>query len=230
MKYSAQRHHVQRGCLPQPDQAICRSPSTPEAAPRASCSTCPRRTRPASRPNLQCSPLPGLDLSLAGSYVSAEFDSTVADPVLRRSDAAFAKGNRLPTVPKFQLAATATYGHRFSDNAEWYVDGQLPACRQPLHAAERPGAGRRPRCQQRHLWSSIRSRNTVRLNGRERHRLAEAAVLRRSSTSRRVSNGTAGSNFVRYVKQPVRHEPEALVRPRARLPCAPRLQLSARRG
>ena len=30
-------------------------------------------------------------------------------------------GNRLPSVPKFQFAASATYGSRFQDNADWYV-------------------------------------------------------------------------------------------------------------
>ena len=34
-------------------------------------------------------------------------------------------GNRLPTVPKFQFAATATYEQRFSDNADWYVNGSF---------------------------------------------------------------------------------------------------------
>jgi iron complex outermembrane receptor protein len=30
-------------------------------------------------------------------------------------------GNRLPSVPKFQMAATATYGQRWSDDGNWYV-------------------------------------------------------------------------------------------------------------
>jgi iron complex outermembrane receptor protein len=72
------------------------------------------------------SPLAGLDLSLAGSYVSAEFDSTLAnDPTDPNDDLTVAtgirEGNRLPTVPKFQMAATATYGQRLGDNADWYV-------------------------------------------------------------------------------------------------------------
>jgi iron complex outermembrane receptor protein len=49
-----------------------------------------------------------LDLSIAGSYVSAEFDSTVtsgAGAVI----GGIREGNRLPTVPKFQMAASATY-------------------------------------------------------------------------------------------------------------------------
>ena len=66
------------------------------------------------------SPAVGLDLSLAGSYVNAKFDSTIDNPILA-SRTGIRKGNRLPTVPKFQMAATATYGQRFSDNADWYV-------------------------------------------------------------------------------------------------------------
>ena len=69
---------------------------------------------------LAARPLPGLDLSLAGSYVEAEFDSTV-DNVTLASLTGIRDGNRLPSVPKFQMAATATYGSRFGDNADWYV-------------------------------------------------------------------------------------------------------------
>ncbi len=67
------------------------------------------------------SPTPGLDLSVAGSYVEAEFDSTLLEPLATRTG--IREGNRLPTVPKFQVAATATYGQRMSNNAEWYVTG-----------------------------------------------------------------------------------------------------------
>ena len=70
------------------------------------------------------SPVQGLDLSLAGSYVSSEFDSTVANPVLAGLSG-IRKGNRLPSVPKFQMAATATYGARVSDTAEWYASASF---------------------------------------------------------------------------------------------------------
>src|SRR5262249_6339377 len=63
------------------------------------------------------SPLEGLDLSLAGSYVSSEFDSTVDNAVLA-DRTGIREGNRLPSVPKFQMAATANYGQRLSDNAD----------------------------------------------------------------------------------------------------------------
>ena len=73
---------------------------------------------------VSANPMPGLDLSVAGSYVSAKFDSTIDQPALVPRTG-IRKGNRLPTVPKFQMAATATYGQRFSDNADWYVSGSF---------------------------------------------------------------------------------------------------------
>lgn len=66
------------------------------------------------------SPMEGLDLSLAGSYVDAKFDSSVTD-VNGNIIAGIRDGNRLPTVPNFQFATTATYGQRFNDNGDWYV-------------------------------------------------------------------------------------------------------------
>ena len=77
-------------------------------------------------------PLAGFDLSVAGSLVDARFDSDVrtADNPLVTGDqsvviAGIRDGNRLPSVPKFQVAATATYGQRFSSNAEYYVSGSV---------------------------------------------------------------------------------------------------------
>ena len=86
-------------------------------------------------------PMPGLDLSLAGSYVSAEFDSTVPEPLASRTG--IRDGNRLPTVPKFQMAATATYGQRMSANSEWYVSSsyQHVGSRYTQPGDQEPGAG-----------------------------------------------------------------------------------------
>jgi outer membrane receptor protein involved in Fe transport len=76
------------------------------------------------------SPLPGLDLSLAGSYVSAEFDETLANDPSNPNDpltvsTGIREGNRLPSVPKFQMAATATYGDRWGDSGDWYVSASF---------------------------------------------------------------------------------------------------------
>ena len=56
---------------------------------------------------LNFQPTDGLDLSLSGSWVEAEFDSTLPEPLA--TSTGIREGNRLPTVPKFQLAAAATY-------------------------------------------------------------------------------------------------------------------------
>ena len=53
-------------------------------------------------------PIKGLDLSVSGSVIDSKFDSTVVDgtgAVL----GGIRKGNRLPTVPKFQISASGTY-------------------------------------------------------------------------------------------------------------------------
>ena len=70
-------------------------------------------------------PLEGLDLSLAGTVLNSEFDSTVIGGVPPGVIGGIREGNRLPTVPKFTVAATASYGTRFSSNAEWYVNGSV---------------------------------------------------------------------------------------------------------
>ena len=87
-------------------------------------------------------PMPGLELSLAGSYVEAEFDSTVENATLA-SRTGIRDGNRLPSVPKFQMAATATYGSRFNDNADWYVNASLQhvGSRITQPGDQEPGAG-----------------------------------------------------------------------------------------
>ena len=57
---------------------------------------------------LTARPAQGLDLSLAGSFVEAEFDETR----LKQNGQVLEgirEGNRLPSVPKFQLAASAFY-------------------------------------------------------------------------------------------------------------------------
>ena len=86
------------------------------------------------------SPMPGLDLSLAGSVIEAEFDTTLPEPLA--STTGIRNGNRLPTVPKFQMAASATYGQRFNTNADWYVSGsfQHVGSRYTQPADQEPGA------------------------------------------------------------------------------------------
>jgi iron complex outermembrane receptor protein len=69
---------------------------------------------------LSIQPFEGFTLSAAGSLIEAEFDSTVVDGngnVL----GGIQRGNRLPTVPEFQVSATATYEREFANGANGYV-------------------------------------------------------------------------------------------------------------
>ena len=78
---------------------------------------------------IAANPLPGLDVSVAGSFVSAEFDSTLSRvdgvPDDLTTATGIREGNRLPSVPKFQMAASVTYGQPLNDNADWYVNASL---------------------------------------------------------------------------------------------------------
>ncbi|HVL79477.1 MAG TPA: TonB-dependent receptor, partial [Sphingomicrobium sp.] len=68
---------------------------------------------------LSARPAPGLDLSFAASLVEAEFDSTLPEPLATTTG--IRKGNRLPSVPRVQLAGTASYSARFGPTSDWYV-------------------------------------------------------------------------------------------------------------
>jgi outer membrane receptor protein involved in Fe transport len=75
---------------------------------------------------LTAQPADGLDLSLAGSFLESEFDSTVLDStgaILGGVE----DGNRLASVPEFQLAATATYSFPFTalGASEGYVSATV---------------------------------------------------------------------------------------------------------
>lgn len=63
-------------------------------------------------------PTPGFEFSLNGSVTDSKFDSSVVDA----SGAVIAgmrDGNRLPTVPKFQIAALASYTTQVGDGLDW---------------------------------------------------------------------------------------------------------------
>lgn len=69
---------------------------------------------------LSASPAQGLGFSLAGSLLEAEFDSSVTttEGVVI---AGIREGNRLPSVPRFQLSANASYSFAVAADAEAYV-------------------------------------------------------------------------------------------------------------
>jgi iron complex outermembrane receptor protein len=66
---------------------------------------------------LSASPVTGLDFGLSGSYVKAEFDSTLTRPDGSVIEG-IRNGNRLPSVPRFQMAANATYSFPIDSSSD----------------------------------------------------------------------------------------------------------------
>jgi iron complex outermembrane receptor protein len=63
---------------------------------------------------LAAEPVDNLDLALSGSLIEAEFDSTLTSG--GNVIGGIREGNRLPSVPKFQLSASATYTAELDGN------------------------------------------------------------------------------------------------------------------
>jgi len=73
---------------------------------------------------VSASPVEGLDLSINGSLLEAKFDSdvtTTGGVVI----AGIRDGNRLPSVPNFQMSAAASYSWPMGDGAEAYVGASV---------------------------------------------------------------------------------------------------------
>lgn len=68
---------------------------------------------------LGLSPVDGLDLNLSGSLIEAEFDTTL--PGVLATATGIRDGNRLPSVPKFQIAASGSYEFPISDGSSAYL-------------------------------------------------------------------------------------------------------------
>ena len=149
---------------------------------------------------LSVTPLPGLNLSLAGSLVESEFDSSVPEPLATRTG--IREGNRLPTVPEFQIAATASYS--LIEDAECLPYGTASS----MSAAVTPSPAIRKRQLhvQLHLLRSHRPmpHRTRGLRHHQRQfRIAAAAVLQfRQSLGRRRMGHGLGRDGLR--QQPVR--------------------------
>ncbi|MFN3944964.1 MAG: TonB-dependent receptor [Allosphingosinicella sp.] len=69
---------------------------------------------------LAAQPAPGVGLSLAGSLLEAKFDSTVVDGT-GNVIGGIRDGNRLPSVPRFQLSANASYAFPVTFGREAFV-------------------------------------------------------------------------------------------------------------
>ncbi len=63
---------------------------------------------------LSAEPVPNFDLSISGSIIEAEFDSTLTSG--GNVIGGIREGNRLPSVPKFQISASASYGLELAPN------------------------------------------------------------------------------------------------------------------
>ncbi|MGB3165333.1 MAG: TonB-dependent receptor [Alteraurantiacibacter sp.] len=64
------------------------------------------------------SPIAGLDFVFSGSWIEAEFDTTLPDPLAGATG--IREGNRLPSVPEFQFSATGSYEFPLSANMDAY--------------------------------------------------------------------------------------------------------------
>ncbi len=64
-------------------------------------------------------PADGFDLVLAGSWIEAEFDTTLPEPLATATG--IREGNRLPSVPEFQVSVTGSYEWPISDSADAYI-------------------------------------------------------------------------------------------------------------
>lgn len=69
------------------------------------------------------SPTQGLNLNLSGSWIEAEFDTTL--PGALAGATGIREGNRLPSVPEFQLTASGSYEFPVSNNADAYFSASL---------------------------------------------------------------------------------------------------------
>ncbi len=66
----------------------------------------------------------GLDIGLSGSLLEAEFDSTVKDGT-GAVIGGIREGNRLPSVPKFQISFDVTYSREVFDGANGYLKASI---------------------------------------------------------------------------------------------------------
>ncbi|MBC9033920.1 TonB-dependent receptor [Sphingomonas sp. JC676] len=73
---------------------------------------------------LEATLVKGFDLSVTGSYVEAQFDATIALPNGAVIEG-IRDGNRLPSVPKFQMSANASYSFAVGDGSEAYLSASF---------------------------------------------------------------------------------------------------------
>ncbi len=72
---------------------------------------------------LSARPVQGLSLNINGTLVEAEFDSTLPEPLA--TSTGIREGNRLPSVPKFQISASGSYEFPINDGLDAYVSASV---------------------------------------------------------------------------------------------------------
>jgi len=72
---------------------------------------------------LSAEPVEGLAFTLAGSLIEAEFDSTLPEPLATTTG--IREGNRLPSVPNFQISASTSYTFPVMTDAEAFVGASV---------------------------------------------------------------------------------------------------------
>jgi outer membrane receptor protein involved in Fe transport/outer membrane protein OmpA-like peptidoglycan-associated protein len=94
---------------------------------------------------LSAQPTDRFDFGISASYVSSEIDTTVTALVggVPTVLAGIQEGNRLPSVPEFQMSANATYTWPFTESLEGFITGsyQHVGSRYTQMADQRPGFG-----------------------------------------------------------------------------------------
>ena len=66
-------------------------------------------------------PVPGFDLMLSGSWIEAEFDSTISDDAALVTATGIREGNRLPSVPELQFTASGSYEWQLGAGSDAYI-------------------------------------------------------------------------------------------------------------
>jgi iron complex outermembrane receptor protein len=88
-------------------------------------------------------PTPNFDFSLSAGYADAQIRSTISGTPDLVQSTGIREGNRLPSVPKFQAAASATYQGNISQDVQGYVTAayQHIGSRYTQLADQEPGVG-----------------------------------------------------------------------------------------
>ena len=139
------RHHLQRRGLPQRHQEPAGHGRRRQLLVAHRLQRAQGALATASRRSSRCIRSPASICRFAGSLIKLEVRlRPIADRRSARSSDRHPRGQ--PAADGAEISSSPqprTTASGFSSNADWYVTAQRPAHRQPVHAAGRPGTGRR---------------------------------------------------------------------------------------